>query len=128
MGRLFVNIASFSFFLMVAHVAQAGHLFTQASSNTPTWIQQGKGIAITQYGDEGGAGSGNYSINFEQPTGGMPAEATQGDPGWWQWSSGDVMRITIPLADATYTRTIAYDADPACAYDQCGATGSSTLS
>ncbi|WP_176219082.1 hypothetical protein [Planktotalea arctica] len=28
--------------------AQAGHLFTQATSNTPTWIQAGQGISIDQ--------------------------------------------------------------------------------
>lgn len=128
MRRFVGRILILPFFLLCAQAAQAGHLFTQSSSNTPTWIQEGKGIAITQYGDEGGGGAGSYSINFEQPSGGVPAEATQGDPQWWQWSSGDVMRITIPLADATYTRTIAYDADAACAYDECGVTGTGTVS
>jgi autotransporter-associated beta strand protein len=107
--------------------AFAGHLFTQASSNTPTWIQQGKGIAIKQYGAEGSSGSGDISINFEMPSGGIPAEATQTGDDWWQWSAGDVMKINLPLADATYTYTIAYDADANCSYSYCGVTGGSSL-
>ncbi|MZR14262.1 deoxyuridine 5'-triphosphate nucleotidohydrolase Dut, partial [Maritimibacter sp. DP07] len=109
--------------------ANAGHLFTQASSNTPTWIQQGNGIAVKQYGSEGAYsfGAGNISINFQQPSGGTPAEATQSGDAWWQWSAGDVMKINLPLADATYTYSIAYDAAPSCSYDYCGITGSSSL-
>ncbi|MGI9282519.1 MAG: hypothetical protein ACR2PX_23230 [Endozoicomonas sp.] len=42
--------------MTVSGLSHAGHLFTQASSNTPTWIQSGQGIVINQYGDEGGLG------------------------------------------------------------------------
>ena len=107
--------------------ARAGHLFTQASSNTPTWIQAGQGIAIDQYGIESGPGSGSITINFEQPA--APAGADTSNNNWWQWSAGDVMEISLPLTSGTYTYSIAYDAAGAggCAYDFCGdTTGSSS--
>lgn len=114
--------------ILIAPMAQAGHMFTQASSNTPTWIQSGQGIAIDQYGDEGGSGSGNMAIYFEAnstaPTG---ADTSTSD--WWQWSAGDVMRITLPLADQTYTYTFAYDAATGtCAYTACGITSGTIAS
>ena len=112
---------------LISASANAGHMFTQASSNTPTWIQTGQGIAIDQYGDEGGTGSGNMNIYFEANNS-VPSGADTSSNAWYQWSAGDVMRITLPLADATYTYTIAYDASSSCAYDLCGQTGSTTLS
>lgn len=115
--------------LCFVSVAQAGHLFTQASSNTPTWIQAGQGIAIDQYGDEGGSGNGRMSIYFKDNST-IPSGADTSTTDWWEWSSGDVMRITLPLADATYTYTFAYDAagSGGCTYTACGKTGSSQLS
>ncbi|WP_062269527.1 autotransporter domain-containing protein [Endozoicomonas arenosclerae] len=114
--------------LTVSSVTHAGHLFTQASSNTPTWIQSGQGIVIKQYGDEGGSGSGNIDINFAANST-PPDDADTSNSNWWQWSAGDVMRITLPLTDNTYTYTIAYDAagSGGCDYDFCGQTGSSSL-
>ena len=89
--------------LAMPGVAKAGHMFTQASSNTPTWIQAGQGIAIQQYGDEGGSGAGNIAIYFEAPAGGVPAGATQtaNASDWWNWSAGDVMQINLPLGGTT---------------------------
>lgn len=104
--------------------ANAGHLFTQASSNTPTWIQAGQGIAIDQYTVENsGSDSGSYvSIDFEQPTD-TPAQADTSNSDWWQFSTGDVLKISLPLADATYNYTLAFDASDSCQYDQCGGDG-----
>lgn len=68
--------------------AQAGHLFTQASANTPINLTAGTGIQITQLTNEGTGTSGNLSLNFS------------GD-----WSSGDAIRITI----RNYTQTFTYD-------------------
>lgn len=103
--------------------ANAGHLFTQASSNTPTWIQQGQGISIQQYGDEGGSGSGSITINFEAPSSTVPAGATQTGSDWWNWSAGDVIRINLPLNGTSYVTTVAYDAaSGTCSYDFCGVT------
>ena len=34
------------FVVFAPTTVQAGHLFTQATSNTPTWIQTGQGISI----------------------------------------------------------------------------------
>lgn len=108
-------------------VAKAGHMFTQASSNTPTWIQAGQGIAIQQYGDEGGRGSGNMIIYFEAPSGGRPAGATQtaNASDWWTWSAGDVMQINLPIGGTTYTYTFSYDTSASCTYTVCGVTYSS---
>jgi len=101
--------------------AQAGHLFTQASSNQPTWIQSGQGISIDQYGTEGGSGNGSITINFQQP-GTVPSGADTSDNNWWTWSSGDVMEINLPLTSGTYKYSIAYDSSSSCAYDFCGDT------
>ena len=101
--------------------AQAGHLFTQASSNQPTWIQSGQGISIDQYGTEGGSGNGSITINFQQP-GTVPSGADTSDNTWWTWSSGDVMEINLPLTSGTYKYSIAYDSSSSCAYDFCGDT------
>jgi hypothetical protein len=125
---------AFTFFAAAAPASvNAGHLFTQASSNTPTWIQQGQGIAIEQFTTESG-GNGRITINIEQPSGGTPAGITQttNPTDWWAWSAGDVMRINLPLANASYSYTIAYDAaSGACSYDYCGITeltsGSNTV-
>jgi autotransporter-associated beta strand protein len=106
--------------------ANAGHMFTQASSNTPTWIQQGQGIAIQQYGHEGGSGSGNIDIYFETNLGTAPESATQTGSDWYLWSAGDVMQLNFALDGGSQTYTIAYDAaNGTCAYDYCGVTGSS---
>ena len=113
-------------FTFIAMSANAGHLFTQASSNTPTWIQSGQGIAIKQYGTEGSS-AGYISIDFEQPSS-TPTGADTSNSNWWQWSAGDVMKINLPLSDQTYTYTIAYDtASGTCSYDYCGITGSTGL-
>ena len=109
-------------FSFIAVSANAGHLFTQASSNTPTWIQQGQGIVIKQYGDEGGGGSGTLSWNFDNPTSYGTVTNPPSGTDWWSWSAGDIMKVTLPLQDATHTFTIAYDANASCSYDFCGAT------
>ena len=113
-------------FTFIAVSANAGHMFTQASSNTPTWIQSGQGITIKQYGDEGGGGSGRIDIYFEVPTT-VPTGADTSNNDWWMWSAGDVMKINLPLSSGTYTYTIAHDAaSGTCAYDYCGVAGSSS--
>ena len=112
--------------LALSSTVSAGHMFTQASSNTPTWIQSGQGIVIDQYGDEGGASSGGISIYF-QANNTVPTAANTTNSDWWQWSAGDVMKINLPLSNATYTYTIAYDAASGnCAYDYCGQNSNQT--
>ena len=71
-----------------ASPANAGHLFTQASANTPINLAAGTGIQVTQLTYEGIGTSGNVSLNFS------------GD-----WGSGDAVRITI----GSYTQTFTYD-------------------
>lgn len=67
--------------------ANAGHLFTQASANTPISLTSGNGIRITQLTYEGAGTNGNVSLNFN------------GD-----WGAGDAIKITI----GSYSRTISY--------------------
>ena len=81
--------------------AQAGHLFTQATSNTPTWIQTGQGISIDQYGVEGGSSGGNIVLYFSPPSS-VPAGADTTNSNWSNWSAGDVLEINLPLASGTY--------------------------
>ncbi len=117
--------------LSIPTVGNAGHLFTQASSNTPTWIQSGQGIVINQYGHEGsfGSASGDLTFNFADPTSyGTSAPSGASGTAWWAWSAGDVMRVTLPLVGQTYVYTIAYDAASTCAYDFCGATSDAYVS
>lgn len=115
--------------LSLPAVGNAGHLFTQASSNTPTWIQAGQGIVINQYGDEGVSGGGDLSFNFTDPTSyGTVAPSGASGSDWWAWSAGDVMRVTLPLVGQTYVYTIAYDTAATCAYDFCGANSDAYVS
>ena len=126
--RLKALVFGLSFFLtsiMLAGVSHAGHLFTQASSNTPTWIQAGQGISIDQYGTEGGSSSsGSITMDFAAPST-TPSGADTSNANWWTWSAGDVMEITLPLTSGTYKYSIAYDSSGSCTYDFCGVTGSS---
>ena len=129
--RLKALVFGLSFFLtsiMLAGVSHAGHLFTQASSNTPTWIQAGQGISIDQYGTEGGSSSsGSITMDFAAPST-IPSGADNSNANWWTWSAGDVMEITLPLTSGTYKYSIAYDSSGSCTYDFCGVTGSNYFS
>lgn len=75
--------------LMFGSVANAGHLFTQASNNTPISLNAGQGLNVTQltYENYGGT-NGDVSIDFG------------GD-----WSAGDAIKITI----GNWSETFAYD-------------------
>ncbi len=75
--------------LWIAIPAHAGHLFTQASTNTPVTLNEGKGIKITQETFEGAGNTGLVTLDFG------------GD-----WDAGDAIKITI----SSYTQTFDYDA------------------
>jgi outer membrane autotransporter protein len=76
--------------LLFGSVAQAGHLFTQASNNTPISLNAGQGLTVTQltYEISSGTSNGAVSLNF----GG-------------NWSAGDAIQITI----GSWSETFAYD-------------------
>jgi hypothetical protein len=118
-----LGLVGLSFVAFVPISVQAGHLFTQSTLNTPTWIQVGQGISIDQYGTEpGSGGTPSITLNFTAPSS-VPADADTTNNDWYTWSAGDVLEINLPLANATYNYTIAYDtASPGttCAYDYCG--------
>jgi autotransporter-associated beta strand protein len=120
-----LGLVGLSFVAFEPKSVQAGHLFTQSSLNTPTWIQAGQGISIDQYGTENGSGqTTSISLNFSAPSS-VPAGADTTNSNWSSWSAGDVLEINLPLANATYNYTIAYDAASSgttCAYDFCGST------
>ena len=120
-----LGLVGLSFVAFEPKSVQAGHLFTQSSLNTPTWIQAGQGISIDQYGTENGSGqTTSISLNFTAPSS-VPAGADTTNSNWSSWSAGDVLEINLPLANATYNYTIAYDAASSgttCAYDFCGST------
>lgn len=85
--------AFFLICLLLPLSARAGHLFTQASANTPINLTAGQGIQITQLTYEGVGTAGNVSINF---SGGTANTA---------WSAGDAIKLTI----GSWTATYAYD-------------------
>jgi hypothetical protein len=64
---------------------QAGHLFTQASLNTPVNLTAGFGIDIPQQGLEGGSGSNVSYINV------------------CGFDSGDALRVILPGYTQTFT-------------------------
>lgn len=72
--------------LMFGSLAQAGHLFTQASNNTPISLNAGQGLNVTQLTYESGGGNnGLVTVNFG------------GD-----WSAGDAIKITIGNWNETF--------------------------
>ncbi|MGB0468283.1 MAG: autotransporter-associated beta strand repeat-containing protein [Pontibacterium sp.] len=105
-------------------VSQAGHLFTQAGANTPTWMQAGQGISIDQGNVEFSSGGGAITFNFS-PNSSIPAAADTSTNDWWQWSAGDVLKFSVETTAGTYTKSLGYDTT--CTADICGVTGSSSL-
>ena len=114
-------------FLAFGSTAFAGHMFTQGTTNTPTWIQSGTGIAIDQYGLESGS---QFSVYIEQPYA-TPSLADTSNNNWWNWSAGDVMKLNFATTTGAQTFTIAYDAGGTCvnsAYTVCGQTSLDNVS
>lgn len=91
--RLFIVLI---FTMSFTSIAQAGHLFTQASANTPINLSSGKGIQITQltYETFGGT-NGNVTIDFNDEM--ITGDATK------DWSAGDAIQVTIGSWANTYT-------------------------
>jgi outer membrane autotransporter protein len=75
-------------FLALPGAAHAGHLFTQASANTPINLTAGNGIQVTQLTYEGQSTQGNVLVYFSG-----------------NWGSGDAMQINI----GSWSRTFTYD-------------------
>jgi autotransporter-associated beta strand protein len=116
-------------------VSWAGHMFTQGSANVPTWISSGTGIAVNQVGrTNSGNGLENsqsiFQIYLEAPNpipSGTPAPDTSSSA-WWQWSTGDVMKLSISTTAGLKDYTLAYDgASGSCAYSACAVAGSTTV-
>jgi autotransporter-associated beta strand protein len=122
----------------VLNVAHAGHLFTQGSTNVPTWMAPATGIAVDQYHLESGS---QFDIYFERPsvvpTASPAIDTSTSD--WWTFSAGDVIQVTFttsavvngPTSSTSFS--IAFDptvGGASCAYDQCGVgslTGQSSI-
>lgn len=123
----FLKICFFYVLFAFGGTAFAGHMFTQGTTNTPTWIQSGKGIAIDQYGLESGS---QFSVYIEQPRPPAPSAADTSNSNWWNWSAGDVMKLNFATTTGAQTFTIAYDAGGTCvdsAYTVCGQTDLNTV-
>lgn len=82
--------------LFFSFSANAGHLFTQASANTPINLTSGTGIQVTQLTYEGGSNSGWVSVDMDQTGSVDPTIA---------WSAGDAVRITI----GSWVQNFAFD-------------------
>ena len=103
MVKFFLRFTFFSL-LLVSFSANAGHLFSQASSNTSINLSAGKGTQITQQSYESSNNNGLVTLDFndESITGN-----TDND-----WSAGDAIQITIGSWTQTYTYdTVASDSD-----------------
>lgn len=117
----FLKICFFYVLFAFGGTAFAGHMFTQGTTNTPTWIQSGTGIAIDQYGLESGQ---QFSVYIEAPSV-IPSAANTANNDWWNWSAGDVMKLNFATTTGAQTFTISYDAGGTCvgsAYTVCGQT------
>lgn len=111
--------------------AFAGHMFTQGSTNTPVWLQEGQGVFVEQYYSNETASPGSFQVWFDpfysgdyygdDPTR-IPAAADTTDPEWYAWNVGDVVEVKITTATGDMTWTLAYDQDDGsgCAYTVCG--------
>ena len=84
-----------------ASIASAGHLFTQAGSNTPINLTAGFGISITQDSYENSASNGRVTIDFND-------EITTNDP-TKDWSAGDEITVTI----GSWSQKYAFDSSGA---------------
>lgn len=74
--------------LMFGSLAYAGHLFTQASNNTPISLNAGQGLNVTQLTYESGSSSNNGLVTVD----------FGGD-----WSAGDAIKITIGNWNETFS-------------------------
>ncbi|HKQ30423.1 MAG TPA: hypothetical protein VJS66_03970, partial [Burkholderiales bacterium] len=81
-------LAIFLAALFLPASANAGHLFTQASANTPINLTAGNGIQITQLTFENSNSNGAVNIYFSG-----------------NWNSGDAMQVNI----GSYSRTFTFD-------------------
>lgn len=94
--RAFVKKLKFSwlliflFFSVLPTHAFAGHLFTQASANTPIALTSGTGLQIDQLTYEGGSNDGRVLIYFDGSAG-VDQAATDA----LNWSAGDALKVTI---------------------------------
>ena len=95
MVNLLLRFAFLCFFL-VSFSANAGHLFTQGSSNTPINLKSGQGIEVTQLSYEGAGTNGLVTIDFYQ---------SGGSDNSLLWSAGDSIKVTI----GSWVQTFKYD-------------------
>lgn len=94
--KLAVSMMLALFALLASPVASAGHLFTQAGSNTPINLNAGQGLNVTQLTYENSNSNGNVNVYFKQGGAVDPA---------LQWSAGDAIQLTI----GSWSQTFTYD-------------------
>jgi outer membrane autotransporter protein len=94
--RLYRLLAIIGLVLSFSFSANAGHLFTQATANTPINLTSGTGIQVTQLTYEGGSNNGSVSVDMDQTGSIDPTIA---------WSAGDAVRITI----GSWVQNFAFD-------------------
>ncbi len=122
MVKNLIRLLSSLLLLIGAGPALAGHLFTQGSTNTPTWIASGTGIAVQQYRLESGS---QFDVYIQQPSSVPSGVQNTSSNSWWDWSAGDVIQLSFGVTSggtsSTRNFTIAYDSSSSCAYNYCGA-------
>lgn len=103
--KLAVSMMLTLFAVLASPVASAGHLFTQALTNTPVNLVSGQGIQITQvtYEDNcSGSCNGDVSVDFNDNGSLDPTIA---------WSAGDAIQITIGSWSQTFTYDVNNDSE-----------------
>lgn len=105
--------------LMSAATATAGHAFTQGTTNTPVWLQAGQGVFVEQfYSNEWDESAGYITdIGFDKADVLPDGAPTDSSLEWYEFGTGDVIKISI---GDSWSISLAYDADVACAYSVCG--------
>ncbi|NVK06018.1 MAG: autotransporter domain-containing protein [Marivivens sp.] len=104
--------------LMMGTAAQAGHAFTQGSTNTPVWLQTGQAVFVEQfYSDETSTPGLVEDIGFG-PADLIPTGADTATTAWSDFDAGDVLKVEI----GDFSFTVAFDSDTtSCAtYTYCG--------
>jgi outer membrane autotransporter protein len=101
--KLAVSMMLALFAMLASPLVNAGHLFTQAQTNTPIDLTAGQGLNVTQNTFENSNSNGLLRVYFNDPDG-MINFPPSTDPNV-AWSAGDAIQFTI----GSWSQTFSFD-------------------